>query len=299
MKKLSLKAKGAIYGLSAYIFWGFLPFYWKLLSSVDALHILSARIIFSFLLLASLLLAQKNIRWLLCFKNRRIFFKIIALAVLITANWGIYIWAVNKGHIVEASLGYFINPIISIFLGLIFLREKMAPMQWAAFIFAALGVVLLTFLSGKLPVISLSLAISFSFYSLIKKKLRLSALESLTAETLAAVPIALCLIFIAQSGTQYLLTLPAYMYVLLVLGGAVTAFPLFLFAKSAKLLPLSTVGFIQFISPLMQFLFAVFIFRENFPLQNLLAIIFIWLGALLYPLSYVKYGKKKIHEAVI
>jgi chloramphenicol-sensitive protein RarD len=299
MKKLSSRSKGVMFGLSAYIFWGVLPFYWKLLSNADPLHILSARIIFSFMLLAALLLAQNNIRWILCFKNRRIFLKIIALAVLISANWGIYIWAVNKGHIIEASLGYFINPILSIVLGLIFLREKMKAMQWAAFIFAALGVVLITLFSGKLPVISLSLAVTFSFYSLIKKKLRLSALESLTAETLAAVPIAVCLIFVAQRGTQYLTALPAYTYILLVLGGAVTAFPLFLFAKSAKLLPLSTVGFIQFISPLMQFIFAIFIFRENFPLQNLLAIIFIWLGALLYPLSYVKRGKKKACEAVI
>ncbi|MDR3113308.1 MAG: EamA family transporter RarD [Endomicrobium sp.] len=299
MKKLSLRSKGVMYGLSAYIFWGFLPFYWKLLSNADSLHILSARIIFSFLFLASLLLAQNNIRWILCFKNGRIFLKIMVLAVLITANWGIYIWAVNKGHIIEASLGYFINPILSIVLGLIFLREKMKTMQWAAFIFASIGVVLITLFSGEVPIISLSLALTFSFYGLIKKKLRLSALESLTAETLAALPIAVCLIFVSQRGTQYLLALPAYTYVLLIFGGAVTAFPLFLFAKSAKLLPLSTVGFIQFINPLMQFIFAIFIFRENFPLQNFMAIIFIWLGALLYPLSYVKHRKKKACEAVI
>jgi chloramphenicol-sensitive protein RarD len=296
MKNLSLKSKGVIYGLSAYIFWGFLPFYWKLLSSVDAIHILSARIIFSFLLLAPLLLAQNNIRWLLCFKNKKILFKIIILAVLITSNWGIYIWSVNKGHIVEASLGYFINPLVSIVLGLIFFKEKMKAVQWAAFAFAAAGVILITIFSGRLPLISLTLAISFSFYSLVKKKLRLSALESLTAETLVAAPIAIFLIFIPQRGTEYLLTLPVYMYILLVLGGAVTSFPLFLFAKSAKLLPLSTVGFIQFVSPLMQFLFAIFIFREKVPLQNFAAIIFIWIGALLYPVSYLNNKKKKSAE---
>ncbi|MDR2192079.1 MAG: EamA family transporter RarD [Endomicrobium sp.] len=296
MRKLSANSKGVIYGFASYIFWGFLPFYWKLLSNVSSVHILSARIIFSFLLLAPMLLAQKNIRWLLCFKNKKILLKIVILAILITANWGVYIWAVNKGHIIEASLGYFINPIISIVLGLIFLREKMKAAQWAAFGFAAVGVALFTVFSGKLPLISLFLATSFAFYGLIKKKLRLSALESLSAETLVALPIAVCLIFIPQRGTEYLFTFPAYTYILLILCGAATAFPLFLFAKSAKILPLSKLGFIQFISPLMQFLFAIFIFKENFLPQNLIAILFIWFGALLYSASYINYKKKKALE---
>jgi chloramphenicol-sensitive protein RarD len=286
-------SKGFIYGLSAYVFWGFLPFYWKILSSVNSSHILTFRIIFAFLFMVVPLVFQKNLRWLLCFKNIKITVKIIALAFLITLNWGLYIWAVNSGHTIEASIGYFINPITSIVLGLIFLHEKMNEVQKFALFFASAGVLLITVFSGKIPLVSLVLALSFSFYGLIKKRVRLSALESLTAETLVAVPIALFLLFVPRQGVSYLADLKIYEYVLLVFGGAVTAFPLFLFAKSAKYLPLSTLGFIQFVSPLLQFLFGFLIFKEHFPPQNFIALAFICAGAALYPFSYMKLKKNK------
>ncbi|MDR1196095.1 MAG: EamA family transporter RarD [Endomicrobium sp.] len=293
MQKFSSASKGVIYALCAYILWGIIPFYWKMLSNVNSVHILTARVVFAFVIMAPLLIIQKNLRWILCFKNKKVAVKVIALAVLITGNWGIYIWAVNSGHIIEASLGYFINPIFSIVLGVLFLREKMNALQKTAFWLAAFGIVLITIFSGKPPFISLSLALSFAFYGLIKKNVRLNALESLTAETFIAVPIAFVLLFIPKQGITYLFDLQLYEYILLFLAGGVTALPLFLFAKSAKYLPLSALGFIQFISPLLQFLFGIFIFREHFPTQNIIAVAFIWAGAVLYPFSYIKFKKKK------
>jgi chloramphenicol-sensitive protein RarD len=212
----------------------------------------------------------------------------IGAGLIITVNWGIYIWAVNRGHTVEASMGYFINPLVSIILGMIFFHEKMKGLQWVAFFLVLSGVGLITIFSGKLPIISLSLALTFGFYGLLKKSIALSVLEGLAAEGLVTLPIAFVLLFIPETGLNYLVKLPGFLYIPLLLIGVITTFPMYLFTKGARALSLSTLGFIQFISPTMQFCIGFLVFHEPVSVRNLIAFVFIWAGALVYPLSYIK-----------
>jgi chloramphenicol-sensitive protein RarD len=289
----ALSGRGVFFAALAYFLWGILPLYWKLLAVIQPFHILAFRILFSLLLVGCLLLIQKKITWLALFGDRKKGLLLLLTAFTISFNWGLFIWAVNNGHTVESSLGYYINPLVSIVLGLCFLGEKLLPLQWAAFALAAAGVLILTVFSGTLPLISLGLALSFGFYGLLKKNAPLSALESLGAETLAAAPLGLLLLFINFNGEPhidrqavfYVAELPPHSWILLACCGAVTAFPLYCFAKGARLLPLSTIGFIQFIAPTLQFVVGVFIFGEYFPPENYFAFGCIWLAALLYIVS--------------
>jgi chloramphenicol-sensitive protein RarD len=212
----------------------------------------------------------------------------------ISFNWGLYIWAVNGGHTIESAIGYYINPLISIVLGMIFFREKLKILQLLAFLIACAGVLILTVLTGSPPWIALGLALSFAFYGLLKKTVNLTALESLGVETLVSAPIGI-LLFLIPFGTNrsfpdpeslaYILDLPLKTLLLLPLCGLVTSFPLYLFAKGAKMLPLSTMGFIQFLSPTLSFLTGFFIFGEYFPIQNFLALGCIWIAVILYTVS--------------
>jgi chloramphenicol-sensitive protein RarD len=281
-------AKGALFALLAYFCWGVLPFFWKLLSPVHPLHILAMRIIFSLLFVGVLLLAKKNTAWLGHFRDKRKRLRIIVSAALITVNWGVFIFAVNTGRTVESALGYFINPLISIMLGLIIFRERLKPLQWTAFALATAGVALLTVFNGRFPFIALALSLSFAFYGLAKKTLSFDALEALAAETLASIPFAVALLFIPGSGLAYIEALPWSVAVCIVLAGPVTVLPLIFFAKGARLIPLSTLGFIQFVNPTLQFLSGVVLFRETFPRRNLICFAFIWAAAVLYCLSFLK-----------
>jgi chloramphenicol-sensitive protein RarD len=235
----------------------------------------------------------------------------VLAALIISFNWGLYIWAVNEGHTIEAALGYYINPLISVVLGLCVLRERLNPMQVIAFSLAVAGVLILTVFSGRLPWISLGLALSFGVYGLIKKTVSLSALESLGVETLIASPLGIILLigpfgnllatgaqetgggFSDYHGLSYLAELPVLTLCILLLCGAVTTVPLYLFAKSAKLLPLSTLGFIQFVAPTLTFLTGVFIFRESFPPHNFIVFGFIWAAAILYIISLFRYNERR------
>jgi chloramphenicol-sensitive protein RarD len=291
MKNTSL-AKGLVFAFLCFGIWGILPLYWRLLARVDPLHILAFRILFSLLVVGAILLLRKNTKWLAVFKDRKKAGISVLAGIVLCANWGLYVWAVNSGHTIEASLGYYINPLVSVGLGLLFYREKMRPLQWAAFGSAGLGVLILTLLSGVVPWISLTLAVSFALYGLLKKKVNLSALESLGAETLASVPIGLCLIFGWQN-ISYLTELPWFTWIPLLLIGAVSAAPLYFFAHAAKLLPLSTLGFAQLLSPTLQFFVGLFIFGEYFPGRNFIAYGFIWLAMILYVISLKNPGKNK------
>jgi chloramphenicol-sensitive protein RarD len=286
--------KGVIFSVLAYFLWGIFPIYWKLLSAIPNLHILAYRILFSFPLVSIILFAQKKTSWLKFYRDKRKAVLLVFASLIITINWGLYILAVNSGHTIDTSLGYYINPLISIVMGLIFFKEKLKPLQLIAFALAFAGVTILTVLTGRLPLISLGIAISFALYGLLKKTIDISAIESLAVETLIASPIALFLLF-SSFGTgpefptlqslSYWRELPLHVPLILLLCGAVTAYPLYLFAIGAKLLPLSTLGFIQFISPTMTFLTGVFIFKESFPIQTFIAFGFIWTAALLYIIS--------------
>ena len=298
MDNSSLK-KGILFTISSYVTWGILPLYWKLLISIDSIHILAFRIIGSLLLVAIVLSFQKNIAWLTVFKDRKKGSFMILTSLAVTINWGIYIWAVNAGHTIEASMGFYINPLISIALGLIFFREKLKPLQWGAFGISALGVFMITVLSGSFPWISIALALSFGFYGLFKKKVPLAAMESLGAETLAALPIGLFLLFFKfetnasgmvniSSGWRelsYIAGLPIHTIIILLFCGVVTIFPLYCFARGTKILPLSTVGFLQFFSPTLQFLMGYFVFAEYFPLRYFIAFAFIWAAVIIYMIS--------------
>jgi len=231
---------------------------------------------------------------------------LVLAAIFLSSNWGIYIWAVNRGHTIEASMGYYINPLVSVFLGLLFFRERLRPLQWAAVVIAFIGVTMLTIMSGTVPWISLSLAFTFGIYALLKKKTPLAALESLGAETLVSVPISLFLlsfsfpnadinhpVFSGLRGFEYMGALPVYVWILLALCGMVSALPLYWFALGAKLLPLSTLGFMQFISPTLQFALGLFVFGENFPPHHFAAFGIIWIAVILYIIS-LKPGKSNL-----
>jgi chloramphenicol-sensitive protein RarD len=290
---------GIFFTLITFFMWGIFPLYWKLLANIDALHILAFRIVFSQLLVGLILIVNKDYAWITIFREPAKIGLLIFTALAISANWGIYIWAVNQGRTIEASLGYYINPLVSIMLGLIFFREKLKPLQWASFAISAIGVLILTALSGTVPWISLILALSFGIYGLLKKTITLSALESLGAETFAALPIGLFLLLFrfewptgglpslltAWQDLSYLKALPPHIWLPLSVCGLVTALPLYCFACGVKLLPLSTLGFLQFVSPTLQFLMGYFIFGEYFPARYFIAFAFIWLAVILYIIS--------------
>jgi chloramphenicol-sensitive protein RarD len=288
--------KGIIFASLSFLLWGVFPLYWKFLITVDSLHILAFRILLSLVLVGAILLANKNTTWLAVFREPKKAAILIPTALFLCCNWGLYIWAVNRAHTLEASLGYYINPLVSIILGLVFFRERLRPLQWAAAAIALAGVLILTLASGSLPWISLGLALTFGFYGLFKKKLALSALESLGAETLASAPIGIFLLLFHFGGTSssgrqglsYLSALPPQTWVLLALCGFVTALPLYFFAYGTKLLPLSTLGFIQFINPTLQFALGLFVFKENFPTHHFVAFIFIWTAVIVYIVSLKK-----------
>ena len=294
--------KGAAFAALSYIMWGILPLYWKVLSAINSMHILGFRIIFSLVLVSGILLARKNASWLGFYRDRRLRVLMILAGITISFNWGLYIWAVNSGHTIETSLGYYINPLISIVFGLIFFREKLKVLQIVSFFLAAAGVLILTIFTGRLPWVSLGLALSFALYGLLKKTVSMSALESLAVETLVSFPLGLLLLLTTfGTGTNgiaiafpdphslsYIFKLPVHTLLLLLVCGAATTFPLYLFAKGAKMLPLSTLGFIQFLSPTLSFITGFFIFHEYFPPHNFIAFGFIWTAAILYIISLKK-----------
>jgi len=295
---MSAHGKGYFYAITAYLLWGILPLYWKLLADVNSLQILGFRILFSLLLVGAILLLRKERAWLAFFKDRKQALLLALAAIILSFNWGLYIWAVNTGHTIESAIGYYINPLLSIILGLVFFKEKLKPLQWIAFALALAGVLIMTFFTKAPPWIALGLALSFGFYGLLKKTVTLPALESLGVETLIASPLGILFLF-SGSRTGGLFSVQAFTgiakyplpIILLLIGcGVVTSLPLFLFGKGAKLLPLSTIGFVQFLSPTLTFFEGVFQFHEPFPSYYFIVFSFIWTAVILYIISVS--GKK-------
>lgn len=277
-------SKGILYGIGAYALWGFFPIYWKLLHDVPAEQVIGHRIGWSFiLLLAYILLAGhwKEFRSA-AFKWRTIGIYSIA-AVLLSFNWFIYVWGVNAGFIVETSLGYFINPLLSVLLGVLFLRERLRPWQWVPVGLAALGVAYLTFAYGRLPWIALSLAFTFGFYGFVKKLSPLGSLYGLTLETGIVFPIALAyLVFMGVTGSGAFLQTGALVDVLLVGAGLVTTIPLLMFASAAKQIPLTVVGLLQYIAPTLQFLIGVLVYREPFDHSRFIGFGIVWAALIIF-----------------
>lgn len=279
---------GALFAFAAYGSWGLLPLFWKLLSTVESTQILASRIIFSLLFVHLVLAFQGKGAWWRLLRNPQKLKALSLSALFISLNWGLYIWAVNSAHTVEASLGYYINPLVNVLLGLFFFRERLSVTQWAAFALAMVGVLLLTIFSGVFPWISLALALTFGLYGFAKKKIDVTSLEGLASETLILFPFALAFLLFRQVQGQGAFTISGDKTILLLASGVITALPLLWFARAAQLLPLSTLGFIQFLSPTIQLALGVWVFGEAFPIRNFIAFGFVWAGILLYSLSFMK-----------
>lgn len=275
--------KGILYGISAYILWGFFPIYWKLLHHVPALQLVSHRIVWSFLMLMAVIFATRQGTDFRKRLTKRTFGIYLIAATLIGANWGVYVWAVNAGHIVESSLGYFINPLVSVLLGLVILREKLRPAQWGPALLALIGVVYLTVMYGRLPWIALTLAFTFGFYGLVKKLAPLSSLYGLTLETGILFIPAFAILGVAETnGTGTFLHTEAITNLMLLGSGVVTIIPLLMFASAAKRIPLTMVGVLQYIAPTLQFLIGVFVYREPFDHTQLIGFSLVWLALILF-----------------
>ena len=277
---MSKNKLGLLFGVSAYSLWGAFPLYWPLLEPANPLEIVSHRAVWTLVFCFIVLAATKALKSTLAtLKRPKIAAKLFLTSLLISINWLVYIWATNNGHVVEASLGYYINPLIIIGFGVILLKEKMRLLQWAAVIIASIGVLVLTIDYGRLPWIAFALAISWGSYGLIKKQLGLGALEGLAIETFISAFFYLgYLIYIGNQGTGQFghhvgLTL------LLMSAGAITAIPLLLFNGSATRLPFTTIGLLQYITPTLQFSVGVWIRHEDMPTARWIGFLIIW-GAL-------------------
>ena len=271
---------GLLYGVSAYVLWGTFPLYWPLLEPASPLEIVSHRAAWTSVFCILVLSYQKQLRQMFkLMATKRVFLRLTAASALISVNWLVYIWATNNGHVVEAALGYYINPLIIIAFGVLLLKERMRRLQWFAVGLGFIGVVVLTFDYGRLPWIALALAISWGSYGLIKKQLNLGAVEGLAIETLISfIPYAGYLFYLGskgqgQWGHNLGLTL------LLTGAGAVTAIPLLLFNGSATRLPYSTIGLLQYITPTLQFSIGVWVRHEAMPAARWIGFVIIW-GAL-------------------
>ena len=279
--------KGIWYTIAAYGIWGLFPIYWKLLQIVPPLQLIGHRIGWSFILLFIVILLTRQ--WTAfraeAFQPHALRIYAVA-AVLVTINWLVYVWAVNSGFIVEASLGYFINPLLSVLLGVIFLGERLRPWQWLPVGLAALGVIVVSFAYGAFPWIAVTLALSFGLYGLVKKQAPLNALRGLTLETgIAFLPALAYLLFMESQGKGAFLHVAPLSNLLLVGAGLVTTVPLLMFSSATQRIPLSTIGILQYITPTMQFLLGVFVYNEAFPPAHLVGFGLVWVALIIFTLE--------------
>lgn len=286
--------QGIFFGLVAYVLWGILPVYWKALELVSPFEILSSRFMWSCVFVFLLIIFQK--KWPLftkevkqVFSNVKTGAAMAAAGITISFNWGTFIWAVNNGHIVETSMGYYINPLVSILFAVVFLRERLYKMQLAAITCAFIGVASMVYSFGKIPWVSLTLAFTFALYGLLKKILPVSALTSIMLETLLITPLALVYEYsLWQQGVSFYASGNLQVIMMLTGAGVVTAIPLLLFTAGARLLPLKIIGFLQYISPTLTLLIGVFVYNEAFTASHLLAFGWIWAALLLFIVSQLR-----------
>lgn len=279
--------RGLWYAAGAYVLWGVLPLYWKMLPQVPALEILAHRMLWSLvfvLLLTALRHEWRALRAAL--RNRRTLLLSALSALLLSINWWLYIWAVNAGFVVETSLGYFINPLVNVVLGVVVLRERLRPWQTLALTLAVAGVAWLTFSYGALPWIALTLALSFGLYGLLRKTAPLESLQGLTLETLVLSPAALLyLVWLEGQGRGAFAHDGLGTTLLLIGAGVVTAVPLLLFAAGARRITMISLGILQYIAPTLQFLIGVLIYHEPLPRTRLLGFVLIWTALAIYTLD--------------
>ncbi|WP_088040960.1 EamA family transporter RarD [Bacillus sp. EAC] len=296
--------KGILYGVFAYVVWGVLPIYWKLIQDISPFEILTHRIIWSFVTLIVFIILTRKFNELKTalnkvFSQKKVLLAMVAVSLLISSNWLLYIWAVNSNHILDASLGYYINPLVSIILGVIVLKEKLSLWQIFSVCLATIGVGYLTIMSGTLPIVAILLSLTFAFYGLLKKILNIDAFLSLTIETLLIFPVALIYFsFLASNGDAGLLKSGTIEQLLIVGAGLVTILPLLFFGKATQLIPYTYVGFLQFISPTISLVIGVLLYGENFTHKDLISFSFIWVACLIFAISSTPF-MKTIEQKII
>jgi chloramphenicol-sensitive protein RarD len=282
---------GVVYATSAFLIWGISPIYWKALRAVPALEIILHRIVWSFFFLVPLVILMR--RWQEfkdALKNYRTVLVLLFTALIVGGNWLLYIWAVNTDRLIQASLGYYINPLVNVLLGVVFLKERLRPPQIVAVLLAAAGVLYLTFYYGEFPWIALTLAVSFGIYGLIRKIVPVGSLVGLTVETLLlSIPALAYLFYLDSHGVGAFLRVSLKLDLLLMGCAIATAMPLLFFTLGARRLYLSTVGLLQYIAPSCMFVLAVFLFREPFSKAQVVTFIFIWTALAIYSTDSVRY----------
>ncbi|MGE6629734.1 EamA family transporter RarD [Bacillus sp. NPDC077027] len=291
------QTKGVLYTAASFILWGLFPLYWKLMEHISSGEILAHRILWSFIFMCGMLFFMKQFRPAIqtmkgLMKDGKAFFSLLLSAILISVNWYVYIWAVNHQLMLEASLGYYINPLISVLLGIIFLKERLNKLQTIAIIIATGGVIISAVQYGSFPIIALLLAFSFGFYGLIKKRMTLTSAIGLTIETLLLTPAALVyLLFFLKEPVVTMNPSSFGSLGLLFLAGILTAVPLLLFAEGAKKIPLYQVGILQYIAPTITLFLGLFVYHEHFSAAKALTFICIWVAIILFTSSQIRFKK--------
>jgi len=286
---LTHQKTGLLFGVSAYALWGAFPLYWPLLEPATSLEIVSHRAVWTMVFCIIILAITKSLKATReTMKRPKVVAKLFLTSILISINWLVYIWATNNGHVVEASLGYYINPLVMIGFGVIILKEKMRGLQWLAVGIATVGVLVLTIDYGRLPWIAFTLAISWGSYGFIKKQLGLGALEGLAIETLiASLPYLLYLLYLGNKGTGQF-GHGAGITILLISAGAITAIPLLLFNGSTTRLPLTMLGLLQYITPTIQFSIGVWVRHEYMPTARWVGFFIIWIALSMLAADLIK-----------
>ena len=275
---------GIIYAFLAFAAWGLLPLFWKTLVTVPAFEILCHRMLWSAMTIALILIVGRRMKaTIAAVRSPRTIGLFLVTGLLVGANWFTYIWAVNNNYVLESSLGYFMNPLINVLLGRLFLKEQLRPVQKIAVGFALVGVLYLAVVYGQFPWIALTLAFTFAFYGLLRKVAAAGSLEGLFVETALLIVPALYFLVASESSTSPgFFELSTQTQILLIVAGPLTALPLYWYTKGARLITLSTLGIMQYIAPSIQFLLAVLVFNEPFSFEQLTAFLFIWTGLVLF-----------------
>lgn len=289
VKSIDDNTAGVLYGFFAFVLWGLLPLYWKLLEAVPAVEILAHRIFWSFVVVTLVIMLTGGWKtFLASLTDKKKLILIFCCGFIISLNWFTYIYAVNSGFVIEASMGYYINPLVVVLLGMTVFRERLGRWQLTALLLATAGVLLITLQYGRIPWIALLLAGTFASYGLIKKIIRLDPVSGLVLETFIIMPIALLYIFgLERSGTGALGTMPLCTGFILAGTGIITATPLFLYARGIEKTTFSMMGFLQYIAPTINLLLGIFVFREYFSLTHLISFCFIWAALIIFTLSNV------------
>jgi chloramphenicol-sensitive protein RarD len=297
---VTAQRQGVAYGASAYLLWGMFPLYWPLLQPSSALEVLAHRIVWSLVVVLLLLAVTRRLSAVrAAAADRRQLARLALAAVVVAINWGTYIYGVTSDRVVETSLGYFVNPIVTVLLGVFFLGERLRPAQWTALGAAFVAVVVLTVENGSPPWIALILAFTFGSYGLLKKTAGVGAVEGLAIETGVLLPVAAgYLVVLGVSGDATFGTEGPGHAVLLAVAGLITAVPLLLFGAAASRVTLTTLGLLQYLAPTMQFLLGVTVFREPLPLAKLVGFVLVWIGLALFTADLVRHHRRTTRLAV-